>query len=122
MAENERLICASDDLIDGGRGVRFEIVRYGAKEPAFVVRFRSKPSAFINRCGHVPVEIDWQHGAFFEQSGLYLVCSTHGALYAPESGRCVGGKCNGRGLVPLSVSEHDGQIFLIEEGQDSGGK
>jgi len=116
MAEIERLICASDELIGGGRGVRFEVSRYGVKAQAFVVRYRDKPSAYLNRCAHVPVEIDWQPGVFFDQSGLYLICSTHGAMYAPESGRCVGGRCNGKGLVQLPVRERDGQIFLIEEG------
>jgi nitrite reductase/ring-hydroxylating ferredoxin subunit len=42
-----------------------------------------------------------------------LICSTHGAMYLP-SGRCVGGPCSGRGLVPLSVEEADGKVFLID--------
>jgi nitrite reductase/ring-hydroxylating ferredoxin subunit len=50
-----------------------------------------------------------------------LICATHGALYAPESGRCLGGRCNGNGLVALSVVEDEGQIFLIEEGRQSVG-
>ena len=109
-------ICASDALVDGGCGVRFAVERCGVSEPAFVVRFRGQVHAYLNRCAHVPVEIDWQPGEFFDHSGLYLICATHGALYAPESGRCLGGRCNGRGLVRVPVAEHDGRVFLIEEG------
>lgn len=121
MATHERLICASADLADGGVGVRFTVQRHGQTEPAFVIRFRGKAYAYLNRCGHVPIEIDWDHGKFFDCSGLYLVCATHGALYLPETGRCAMGRCNGRGLVPLAAVEHDGKIFLVEEGEDSVG-
>ena len=119
MAATERLICPSEALIEGGKGVRFELARASGVEPAFAVRHRGKPVAYVNRCGHVPVELDWQPAEFFDYSGLYLICATHGALYAPDTGRCVMGKCAGKGLQALPVTEHDGQIFLTEEG-DSG--
>jgi nitrite reductase/ring-hydroxylating ferredoxin subunit len=116
---SRRVICASDDLVEGGRGVRFTVDRHGVDEPAFAVRFRGRAHAYLNRCAHVPVEMDWQHGEFFDHSGLYLICATHGALYAPESGRCLGGRCNGKGLAVVSVTESDGCIFLIEEGREA---
>jgi len=112
MADPARLICAAADLIEGGRGVRFSLDRNGLTEACFVVRYKGAAHAFLNRCGHVPIELDWQQGEFFDASGLYLICATHGALYAPDDGRCLGGKCNGKGLQPLAVCEIDGQIFL----------
>jgi len=112
MAADARLICASDVLIDGGPGFRFTVVWYGRDEPAFAVRFRGQVFAYFNRCGHVPVELDWQHNEFFDHSKLYLICATHGALYAPETGRCLGGRCNGKGLMPIPVVERDGAIYF----------
>ena len=112
-------ICQSADLVDGGRGVRFNVAdpaANGGEAPAFVIRFQGKARAYLNRCGHVPVELDWQHGDFFDTSGLYLICATHGALYAPESGRCLGGRCNGKGLQPVAVEERDGRVYLKESG------
>jgi nitrite reductase/ring-hydroxylating ferredoxin subunit len=114
VAEAERLICASADLLDGGLGVRFQVCCHGQQEPAFAIRFRGRVYAYLNRCGHVPVEMDWQEGQFFDFSGLYLICATHGALYAPEDGSCQGGRCNGKGLVSLSVLERDGHVYLVE--------
>jgi len=111
-----RRICASGELVEGGSGLRFTVTSGGREEPAFAVRFRGRVHAFLNRCGHVPVELDWQQGEFFDGSGLYLICATHGALYAPDSGRCLGGRCNGKGLEAVPVAEDDGWILLIEEG------
>ncbi|MDD5177355.1 MAG: Rieske 2Fe-2S domain-containing protein [Sterolibacterium sp.] len=114
MAVGERLICASSDLLDAGAAVRFSVERHGIVEPAFVVRYGGAVYAYLNRCAHVPVELDWQPGQFFDLSGLYLICATHGALYSPASGSCLEGRCNGKGLIPLSIVERDGHIFLKE--------
>ena len=117
MARRERLICAADELAEQGRGVRFALARLGKPQPAFVVRFDGRPRAFLNQCGHVPVELDWQEGEFFDHSRLYLICATHGALYHPASGQCVGGRCAGRGLISVPVVERDGHVYLMEEEQ-----
>jgi nitrite reductase/ring-hydroxylating ferredoxin subunit len=114
MAENSRLICASSDLEEAGPGVRFEVHRGGQTLPAFVVRWRGEAHAYLNRCGHVPVELDWQPGDFFDLSRLYLVCATHGALYDPATGACLGGRCQGRGLVLVPVQERGGGIYIEE--------
>ncbi len=114
MAGELRLICSSDRLEEGGLGVRFEVTYAGEPTPAFAVRFDGLCRAYLNQCAHIPVELDFQEGEFFDDSGLYLVCSTHGALYAPESGACMGGPCNGRGLTALKVVEMDGQVFVQE--------
>ena len=97
MAARQRLICASTDLPERGAR-RFEVSLAGENAPAFAVRFNGRVRAYLNRCAHVPIELDWKPGEFFDFSGLYLVCAAHGALYAPESGSCVAGRCDGRGL------------------------
>jgi nitrite reductase/ring-hydroxylating ferredoxin subunit len=112
MAETERLICASADLADGGDGVRFEVQADGRPEPAFVVRYDGRVYAYLNRCAHMPMELDWKPGKFFDAWGLHLICSTHGATYAPETGRCVRGPCFEEGLVSIPVEERDGGVFV----------
>jgi nitrite reductase/ring-hydroxylating ferredoxin subunit len=111
---NRRIICASSDLYDGGKGVRFTVNWHGRPTPAFVIRYQGVPHAFLNQCGHVPVELDWQEGKFFDEAGVYLICATHGALYSPKDGHCVTGRCSGKGLTSLPVEERGDQICLIE--------
>ena len=114
MAESERLICASADVAESGKGIRFAVCRHGREVPAFAIRYRGRVYAYVNECGHVPAELDWQPGEFFDYSGVYLICSVHGAFYAPESGRCLSGRCQGKGLKALAVKEHDGAVFFHE--------
>jgi len=118
MAGDERvagLVCASASLADGGSGVRFSVTRDGKTEPAFVIRFRGQVHAYVNECRHQRSELDWQPGEFFDHAKLYLVCATHGALYAPDTGLCVAGPCRGARLPTLPVRERDGNIFCDEE-------
>jgi nitrite reductase/ring-hydroxylating ferredoxin subunit len=113
MAEKERLICASTDLIEGSREIRFDIDTATGPQSAFVVRHGGRVVGYLNRCAHIGIELDWQAGEFFDDSGLYLICATHGALYLPTSGECVAGPCRGAGLTPLQVCERDGAVYLI---------
>lgn len=107
-------ICASDALEDGGAGVRFEVERSGKPQQAFAVRHHGRVYGYLNRCRHVPIELDWNHGEFFDTSKIYLICSTHGALYAPDTGLCVGGPCRGARLEPVRLEESEGQVWLSE--------
>jgi nitrite reductase/ring-hydroxylating ferredoxin subunit len=119
VAEAERLICRAEDLPEAGAGVRFEVERQGRMEPAFVVRWRGEARAYLNRCGHVPVELDYQPGQFFDYANRYLICATHGALYDPVSGACMGGRCNGVGLVPIAVVERGGGVYLADTSKET---
>ena len=103
MATGLRLICSSQEVAEAGQGFRFTISRYGRETPAFVIRFRGQVRAYLNECGHVPAQLDWQPGEFFDHSKLYLVCAMHGALFAPENGRCLMGRCAGKGLESIVV-------------------
>ena len=118
MAAGERLICASADLADSGKGVRFDVEYFGERAPAFVLRFEGRVHAYLNRCGHMPMELDWREGEFFDLDGRDLICSTHGATYAVAGGRCLGGPCGSTPLVPLQVEERGGKVYFrgIDDG------
>lgn len=115
MARRERLICSTAALAESGPGVRFRLAAAGGEVEAFAIRHRGAVSAFVNRCPHAGTELDWQPGEFFEESGLYLICSTHGALFEPNNGYCVAGPCRGASLQPIDIGERDGGVFLLDE-------
>ena len=106
------MICASQALADSGRGVRFEVEYFGEAAPAFAVRYQGRVHAYLNRCSHVAMELDWQEGVFFDSEGRDLLCSTHGAMYSASSGHCIGGPCNGTPLVKVLVEERDGKVYF----------
>lgn len=112
MADAERLICLSAALAEAGRGVRFQVEYFGEPAPAFVVRKNGRIHAYLNRCSHVAMELDWQEGVFFDLGGRDLICSTHGATYDAASGHCIGGPCNRTPLVKLKVEERDGNVYF----------
>ena len=105
-------ICASDALAAGGLGIRFEVTDESNTWPAFVVRHSCGLAAYINRCAHLALELDWDQGLFFNVDQRHLICATHGALYTADTGDCVSGPCNGSGLEVLQVVEAEGTVYL----------
>jgi nitrite reductase/ring-hydroxylating ferredoxin subunit len=104
-------VCAADALEDGGKGIRFPVTAGSEDTTGFVVRYGKNVYGYLNRCAHVPIELDWNEGEFFESSGIYLICATHGAMYDPETGYCQGGPCRGGRLRRIQIVEKDNQVF-----------
>ena len=102
-------LCNSQDLVDGGRAVPFDLVYAGQTCRAFAIRFEGRVYAYLNRCTHVAMEMDYQPDQFFDDSGRWLLCATHGAAYRPDTGACAGGPCRG-GLVRIALTEQDGVV------------
>jgi nitrite reductase/ring-hydroxylating ferredoxin subunit len=102
-------LCNSADLVDGGLAVSFDVVYGGYTCRAFAIRWRGAVHAYLNRCAHVAMEMDWQPDRFFDDTGRWLLCSTHGAVYEPDTGACAGGPCRG-GLVRIALTESDGVV------------
>lgn len=111
MTGDDRRVCESRMLRDGGRGVRFAYSDQGVAQPAFAIRYRGRVHAYVNACAHRNVELDWAEGEFFDADARYLICATHGARYDPASGRCLSGPCAGRALRPIPVHEQDGVVY-----------
>lgn len=109
MTQTPVVLCASNALQEGGRAVAFDVVYGGHACRAFAIRFEGRVHAYLNRCTHVPMEMDYQAGQFFDDTGRWLLCATHGAAYVPDSGACAGGPCRG-GLVKITLSESDGVV------------
>lgn len=115
MAGTARVICAAAALAEGGPGVRFDWAPAGGEGKGFAVRYDGAARAFVNRCPHLGTELDWQPGEFFAESGLYLICSTHGAVFEPSTGLCVAGPCRGSRLQSIAVEEREGRILIHDD-------
>jgi len=104
-------ICRSHELHEKGRARVFDVLHYEAPATAFALRFDGRVVAYLNRCAHVPAEMDWQPGEFLDAGREFILCSIHGASYEPRDGRCIGGPCGRGRLTPLAVEENDGQVY-----------
>ena len=106
----ERL-CDSAALAERGRAVVWEVLLYRQPARAFALRFDGRVVAYINRCAHVPTEMDWQPGEFLDDSRRWILCTIHGAVYEPADGRCAGGPCGRGRLMTIATEERDGQVY-----------
>lgn len=102
-------LCPSADLLEGGDAVGFDLLYDGRACRAFAVRFQGRVFAYLNRCTHVAMEMDFRPNRFFDATGQWLICATHGAVYRPDTGACAGGPCNGA-LTPIALAETDGVV------------
>lgn len=100
-------LCAT--LSDDGLASKFFTVPDGV--PAFAVRWHGAVHAYLNQCPHAGGPLDFE-GQVLESSGRYLMCARHGAIFEPDTGKCVGGPCRGARLTPLAVHQKpDGSVW-----------
>jgi len=113
MAETAapRFLCESRELPESGKALVFDVMQYRLPVRAFALRFEGRVVAYLNRCVHVPAEMDWQPGEFLDSDKRFILCSTHGAAYEPLDGRCVAGPCGRGRLTALEVREREGRVY-----------
>ena len=104
-------LCASDALAERGKAVVWEVMQWRRPVRAFALRIDGRVVAYLNRCVHVPTEMDWQEGEFLDMDRRWILCSIHGAHYDPANGHCVGGPCGKGRLTPIACQERDGQVW-----------
>jgi len=104
-------LCAAEQLTERGTALVFDVMHYREPARAFALRYDGQVVAYLNRCLHVPTEMDWQPGEFLDSSKEFIMCSIHGAVYEPQSGRCAGGPCGRGKLTSIQVIERDGQVY-----------
>lgn len=70
--------------------------------------------AYKNLCPHLKVELEYLENQFLDQEKEYIECSTHGALFLVDSGKCVSGPCLGQTLSKVPIQLHsDGGIYIV---------
>jgi nitrite reductase/ring-hydroxylating ferredoxin subunit len=104
-------LCASAALEESGKALVFDVLLWRRPARAFALRFEGRLVAYLNRCAHVPTEMDWRPGEFLDDERRFIVCSMHGAVYEPTTGRCIAGPCTGARLMKIDVVERDGQVY-----------
>lgn len=94
--------------------MKFQYREEGIPREGFLAWHEGRAVCYENVCRHVPITLDYGDGKFFTPDRSHFVCQTHGALYEPESGRCIAGPCQGAFLKKLPIRLDHGEIFLIK--------
>ena len=104
-------LCAGAELAEKGRAVLFDVLHFHEPARAFALRFDGRVVAYLNRCVHVPTELDWQPGEFLDGGREFIICAIHGASYAAQTGRCIGGPCGQGRLLAIETFERDDEVW-----------
>ena len=111
MAGPDEWRCAVATVPPGHSAV-FRLERAGRAVNGFVVNHDGHFRAYVNCCPHVGTPLDLWPNEFFGEDGRTLVCSTHGAVFEPISGRCTAGPCVGDRLTPLPL-DLEGETIVV---------
>ena len=116
--QTTRKLVGSVGEIEHGRSKKFTLRRGQRELEALLVNFEGKHFAYINRCPHTGITLDWVNNQFFSSDNRYLMCATHGAVFEPPTGECIWGPCLGLSLQSVPVEIEDGRIYARLPGAD----
>jgi nitrite reductase/ring-hydroxylating ferredoxin subunit len=97
--------------VQHGQSKKFSLRRGGRDVPALLINFEGQHFAYINRCPHTGITLDWVDNKFFSSDERYLMCATHGAVFQPPTGECIWGPCLGLSLQSVPIEIYDGKVY-----------
>ncbi|HEU0201884.1 MAG TPA: Rieske 2Fe-2S domain-containing protein [Burkholderiaceae bacterium] len=84
----------------------------GVEQSVVILRRGSECWAYVNRCPHFSIPLDFEPGTFATYDGEVLMCAHHSALFRFEDGRCIDGPCAGQRLEAVPIRVIDRTIDL----------
>ncbi len=98
----ERVICRLADLAEHGARA-FTLGGGDWPMRGFVVRAGNGVRGYLNRCPHAGHPLNLLPHRFLTPDHALILCTSHGALFEKESGRCLAGPCSGQALVAIPL-------------------
>jgi nitrite reductase/ring-hydroxylating ferredoxin subunit len=108
---SSRKLVASVGEINHGHSKKFTLRRGQRDLEALIVNYEGNHFAYMNRCPHTGITLDWVNNQFFSSDNRYLMCATHGAVFEPPSGECVWGPCFGLSLQTVPLEFEGNEIY-----------
>jgi nitrite reductase/ring-hydroxylating ferredoxin subunit len=96
-----------------GATKKFIIKPGGHDVEAFLVNFDGALYAYVNRCRHISLTLDWVDNRFLTEDGRHIICANHGATYEPKTGECIWGPCLGASLQPVALEIAQEKIYAL---------
>ncbi len=109
-----QLLCHTNDLeITGAKSLT---IKFNDREiDIFVIKNETGIFGYLDVCPHAGTPLEWQADRFFEETGTYIMCATHGAQFEVHNGLCVNGPCVGESLTRLPLKIENEKIYLNAE-------
>ncbi len=102
-------LCHQND-IEEGRAKGFEV----NGKYLFAVKKDNRVYVYYNYCPHLGTPLEWLEDQFMDPDGIFIQCSTHGALFVVEDGQCISGPCRGKSLKAIRHESGNGFIMVNE--------
>ncbi len=106
-----RIVVARVGELKPGETKKFLLACPGGEVEAFVVNHGGELHAYVNRCRHVAMTMDWVENQFMTEDGAFIQCATHGACYRPDTGECLYGPPLGKFLDRVPLIIEDGRVL-----------
>ncbi|WP_322045275.1 Rieske (2Fe-2S) protein [Paraburkholderia sp. J67] len=105
-------VCRLEAIPDGGARV---IDAQNAAQSVVLVRRGASVWAYVNRCPHFSVPLDFEPGEVACYRAQVLMCAHHSALFRFEDGHCIEGPCAGAALDAVKVAvDAAGWVALLD--------
>lgn len=117
--QSTRRFVGSVGEFEHGKSKKFTLRRGHRELEALLVNFQGQHFAYINRCPHTGITLDWVNNQFFSSDNRYIMCATHGAVFEPPTGECIWGPCLGLSLQSVPVEIEEGRIYARLPGVDA---
>jgi nitrite reductase/ring-hydroxylating ferredoxin subunit len=111
-----RVLCTLSELEEtGSRG--FAVGEGDWPLRGFVVKTPHGVAAYVNYCPHAGHPLNFRPHKFLTPDRALILCGSHGALFARDSGLCVLGPCAGQSLTAIPIEVVSG-VVMIDAGVD----
>lgn len=105
--DQELPLCALSDLAEQEA---MEMLVEGRQ--LFALRVDNHIYAYWNICPHMGIPLNWVPNRFLDFDKALIQCSSHGALFNIETGKCIAGPCNGESLTAVELRRDKGRYFI----------
>lgn len=98
------------DQIADGAARNFVLQMKAGRFHGFAVRRGDQAYGYVDRCPHAGLPLAQALDQYLTADRSHIACSWHGAMFEPETGKCVGGPCVGQKLTPWPLAVIEGRL------------
>jgi nitrite reductase/ring-hydroxylating ferredoxin subunit len=111
MASAEWQVALLDEIKEPG-ALEFRVGEGDWPFRGMVVRWEGAVFAYANSCAHLGHPLNLEPDRFFTPDLQFLQCGSHGALFEPDTGLCIGGPCAGASLRRLNCRVAGNRVLV----------